>query len=159
MRVTKQTDCPYCSGRYPIPGKTDFATLHPELFEEWDYESNTVKPDEITGSSSRKVNWCCKKGHKWEATVKSRVQMHSGCPYCSGRRPIVGETDLATLRPHLMVEWNYEKNELPPTGYTVHSGKTVWWKCTEGHEWKACIYQRAEGYKNCPKCRRKKKID
>ena len=29
----------------------------------------------------------------------------------------------------------------------------------EGHEWKACIYQRAEGYKNCPKCRRKKKID
>ena len=159
MRVTKQTDCPYCSGRYPIPGKTDFATLHPELLEEWDYESNTVKPDEITGSSSRKVNWCCKKGHKWEATVKSRVQMHSGCPYCSGRRPIVGETDLATLRPHLMVEWNYEKNELPPTGYTVHSGKTVWWKCTEGHEWKACIYQRAEGYKNCPKCRRKKKID
>ena len=156
-RVTKQTDCPYCSGRYPIPGKTDFATLHPELLEEWDYESNTIKPDEITGSSSRKVNWCCKKGHKWEATVKSRVQMHSGCPYCSGRRPIVGETDLATLRPHLMAEWDYEKNELPPESYTVHSSKKVNWKCAEGHEWKESIYRRSEGLGNCPKCRQNRK--
>ena len=30
--------CPFCSGKRPVPGKTDFATLHPELAEEWDWK-------------------------------------------------------------------------------------------------------------------------
>ncbi len=32
------------------------------------------------------------------------------------------------------------------------SGKTVWWKCKNGHEWKARIVERANG-RRCDKCR------
>lgn len=155
-RVTKHTGCPYCAGVKAIPGITDFATLYPDLLDEWDYESNIIDPSEITGKSNRKINWCCEKGHKWTATVKSRTQMHSGCPYCAGKLPIIGETDLASCCPYLKEEWDYDKNESIPEKYTVHSGQKVWWKCSKGHSWKAAIYYRAENHRGCPICRYEK---
>ena len=50
--------CPYCAGKKAIKGETDFATLHPELIREWDWERNVGKsPDEFTEFSSKKVWW------------------------------------------------------------------------------------------------------
>lgn len=50
-------------------------------------------------------------------------------------------------------EWDYEKNNklgLDPTKLTYGSGKKVWWKCKNGHEWKAsCLNRRETG---CPYC-------
>ena len=44
----------------------------------------------------------------------------SGCPYDAGRLPIPGVTDLATLRPDLVAEWNYEENgDLRPEDVTL----------------------------------------
>ena len=37
---TSGCGCPYCSGRIPIPGKTDAAALYPNIFEEWNHEKN-----------------------------------------------------------------------------------------------------------------------
>lgn len=34
---------------------------------------------------------------------------NSGCPYCAGKRPIKGETDLATMHPELIIDWDFEK--------------------------------------------------
>ncbi len=48
--VNGDADCPYCSGRKVIPGKTSFAALHPDLMNEWNWINNyvLVNPDEIT---------------------------------------------------------------------------------------------------------------
>ena len=49
-------------------------------------------------------------------------------------------------------EWNYEKNgNLKPEYFAANSGKKVWWKCSEGHEWKATMNSRNRG-SSCPYC-------
>ena len=75
--------CPYCSGRLVIKGKTDLLTQHPDIVNDWwDFEKNTVSPDEISSSSSQKIWWRCKEGHSWKATVANKVS-GSGCPRCN----------------------------------------------------------------------------
>ena len=73
--------CPYCAGQKVWKGFNDFATAYPELLEEWDYDKNELKPDEVTKTSGKKVFWKCKNGHSWEAAINNRVKNH-GCPYC-----------------------------------------------------------------------------
>lgn len=54
----------------------------------------------------------------------------------------------------LLAEWNWEKNlelKFDPSLLTVGSGKKVWWKCSNGHEWQATIDRRSQG-KGCPYC-------
>ena len=76
--------CPYCSGRLVIEGKTDLASQCPEILPEWDYEKNTIKPNEIARSSSQKVWWKCKEcGHSWKAPINNRTFNNSGCPKCN----------------------------------------------------------------------------
>ena len=73
--------CPYCAGQKVWKGFNDFATAYPKLLEEWDYDKNVIKPDEVTKTSGRKVFWKCSKGHSWEAAINNRVKNH-GCPHC-----------------------------------------------------------------------------
>lgn len=129
------TGCPYCKGKYAIPGETDLAILYPELASEWNAEKNgMLTPDQVTSRSNRKVWWRCEKGHEWQTAIYDRVLKHRRCPYCTGQKPIVGENDLATVNPDLAAQWNPSKNHLKPTDVTCHSGKKAWWLCSEGHE-------------------------
>ena len=102
-RTLKGTDCPYCAGQRPIPGETDLMTVRPDIAAEWDYEKNEKSPTEYTSGSGVRVSWCCYKGHKWETRICNRTSNGTGCPYCAGRRPILGETDLMTVRPILQL--------------------------------------------------------
>jgi len=122
------------------------------LLREWDAEKNKpLTPDDITCGSRRKVWWRCARGHSWTSSVEIRCS-GSGCPYCAGKRPVVGETDLATLFPNLAREWHPTKNgELRPTDLTAGSDKKVWWRCDKGHEWEARINTRTLGG-GCPVC-------
>ena len=149
--------CPYCSGRYAIRGENDLQTVNPTLAKEWNYEKNgKLKPEDFTVNSGKKAWWKCCKGHEWQTAVSNRSK-GSGCPYCSGRYAIKGENDLETINPSLAKEWNYEKNNgLMPTDVTPNSGKKVWWKCSEGHEWQAKIANRSIG-NGCPYCSGRKK--
>jgi len=47
----------------------------------------------------------CKLVHEWEAVISKRSYGRR-CPYCTGRKVIFGETDLATINPELAKEWN-----------------------------------------------------
>ena len=60
-----------------------------------------------------------------------------------------------TEYPHLMQQWDSEKNGLEPTKMTVGSGLIVWWVCDKGHSWKAEIKGRRKGT-GCPYCAGKK---
>lgn len=149
--------CPFCSGRYPVVGETDLCTTHPTLAREWNYKKNApLTPQMVSHGSSKKVWWKCKKGHEWQSVIRSRVN-GNGCPYCSGRYAITGETDLCTTQPQLIKEWDFEKNtEIKPTELTKGSGRKVWWKCQKcGHEWVSTIKDRSNGH-GCPECARKK---
>jgi hypothetical protein len=123
------------------------------LINEWNYEKNGfVVPEKISPRSKLKVWWKCEKGHEWKTTIYSRYVSNTGCPYCSGLYPIVGETDLATTNPRLVEEWDFDKNEIKPFEVKAGTGKKVWWKCENGHSWEATIVSRARLNAGCPYC-------
>lgn len=134
-----------------IIGVNDLKSVNSQLAKEWHPTKNgTLKPEHVTKASHKKVWWKCFKGHEWEAVIASRAK-GVGCPFCSGRRAIPGETDLATIYPDLASEWHPVKNGELPTQVSKGSNKKVWWQCAEGHVWKAKPNSRTKGY-GCPFC-------
>ncbi len=98
-----------------LPGVNDLSTVRPNLTSEWDCEKNSpLCPSDIHAFSNKKYWWRCKRNHSWLATPNNRSNGY-GCPYCSGRRAIKGETDLASCFPELLSEWDYEKNSVDPS--------------------------------------------
>ncbi|MBQ3527539.1 MAG: zinc-ribbon domain-containing protein [Clostridia bacterium] len=124
----------------------------PIVAKEWNYEKNgLLTPSMISNASGKKVWWKCSEGHEWKAAVNDRKKGY-GCPYCSNNKVLEGFNDLATLYPIIASEWNYEKNEnYLPTMVLPGSGKKVWWKCKNGHEWQAKVVTRKTG-NGCPQC-------
>lgn len=152
---SRGSGCPICDGKTVVPGENDLRTVYPELAAEWNAERNgQLTPADVTAYSNRKVWWRCALGHEWQAVIASRATIHSGCPYCTGKRVLAGFNDLATLYPALAAQWDTQKNgTLTPEQVTPGSHKKVWWRCGEGHEWKAVVYSRTgnQGY-GCPIC-------
>ncbi len=157
-RTGSGTGCPYCSGRFPIPGENDLATKYPLLAQEWNTEKNgDLTPRDVLPGSHRIVWWRCAHGHQWRAQIKSRVN-GSGCPVCTNRTVQSGENDLATQLPVLAKEWHPTKNgALTPKDVVPGSRRKVWWICPKGHEYQAMISSRAQGT-GCPVCAGKKII-
>ena len=151
--VMRGIGCPYCSGKLPIIGINDLATLYPEIAAQWDYNHNkNIKPSDLRPNSNKKISWQCEKcGGVWEAPPSARIRGR-GCPYCSGNKVLVGFNDLASKNPDLLSEWNFSKNtDIKPTDVTAGSTRAVWWKCEHGHEWAASIQSRVKGA-GCPYC-------
>lgn len=138
--------CPYCKGVKVLAGFNDLATTHPEIAAQC-----TEDPTSFMAGSDRKVVWRCSDGHEWESPAY--VRLASGCPYCSGRFPIVGVTDLATTHPHLVVEALFDT-----TTVMAGTGKKVGWRCSQGHEWSAPVYSRTTKHSGCPMCAGQKVI-
>lgn len=109
-------------------------------------------PETVSYGSKRRVWWRCANGHSWQAAVHTRSGSGTGCPYCSGRRAISGETDLATRYPDLAAEWHPTRNgDLSPADVLPGSHRLVWWQCEHGNEWRAQIKSRVAGT-GCPVC-------
>ena len=129
-----------------------------QLMTEWNWEKNNefgYDPQVLTCSSSIKAWWKCSKGHEWQANISDRNRGR-GCPYCSGKKVLIGYNDLQTMNPILAAEWNYEKNgQYVPTNFTANSNKKEWWICRNGHEWEAKINNRNNG-NGCPYCSNRK---
>ena len=158
-RVGSGYGCPCCVGLRVIPGETDLVTLRPDIAAQWDYERNgDIDPRNVSASSHKKVWWRCEKGHSWQAMVTSRTDKNTGCPCCIGRKPIPGETDLATLNPQLAKEWHPTLNgELKPSEVSPGSSKKVWWCCDKGHSWQATVALRSNSSRGCPTCNPRRK--
>lgn len=148
----KGSKCPYCSGNKVIKGENDLQTKYPDIAQEWDFCKNIpLLPNEISVHSSLKVWWKCKNGHAWPAVIGNRTKGH-GCPYCSGKKLIVGENDLQTKYPDIAREWDCIKNApIKPSDIMPNTNKHFWWKCSKGHEWEATPNNRVQG-KGCPYC-------
>ena len=160
---SKGSSCPYCSGKRVLKGYNDLSTTHPQIANEWDYDKNTLKPDEVSHGSDKKVWWICSNGHSFQATVSNRV-IGRQCPTCSiENRSIVRDTNriakkgsLKDTHPLLSAEWDKEMNQdLTPDKVTSGSDKKVWWVCSKGHKYQASVSNRVYG-KGCPICAGKK---
>ena len=115
----------------------NLAVCNPQLAKEWHPTKNgSLTPKDVTPHSHKTVWWKCSKNKKhpsWPATINHRSNS-KGCPYCAGRK-VCKDNCLQTVNPKLAKEWHPTKNgDLTPKDVTAHSGKTVWWKCKEGHE-------------------------
>lgn len=155
LRRSRGAGCPVCLGKSVVPGENDLAARFPSLAAEWNTERNgSLKPNQVTSFSNRRVWWRCALGHAWQAVIASRVVENSGCPYCTGRRVLAGFNDLATLHPKIAAQWDSTLNgSLTAEMVTPGSHKRVWWKCSEGHVWKTAIYSRTGKQKcGCPVC-------
>ena len=128
-------------------------TEYSELAKEWHPTKNgTLTPDDVTSTSKKNVWWLGKCGHEGEATVGNRSVNKTDCPYCSGRKVLVGFNDLPTTHPALAKEWHPTKNgNLQPHQVTAACKKNIWWLGECGHEWDAYIYNRKKGH-SCPYC-------
>ena len=54
-----------------------------DLLNEWDYNKNTITPNDVASGSSKKVWWKCKKGHTWNTRISVRTKQKSICPICN----------------------------------------------------------------------------
>lgn len=112
----------------------------------------TIMPDEVNAKSRHNVWWKCKTcGNEWKSVINARVK-GTVCPVCADRAVLAGYNDLATTDRKLLAEWDYEKNSLLPTQVSRKSMKSVWWKCSLGHSWKAKISDRTIIGEKCTVC-------
>ena len=110
-RVLNGNNCPYCAGQRAISGENDLLTLRPDLALLWDTKKNGMDASSVMPNSHRTAWWRCEKGHSWESRIDA-VTGGSRCPYCAGKKPIPGQSDLATTHPALAAEWDEEKNRI-----------------------------------------------
>ncbi len=145
--------CPYCTGRKALPEQNCLAKQFPMLAVEWDSEKNApLTPKDITPGSHKLIWWRCQNGHSYRSAVKTRVQ-GSGCPYCAGKNVLPEETSLATEYPSIAKEWDAAKNvPLLPTQVISGTRRKVWWRCPNGHSWRAAVYSRTTLGTGCPVC-------
>ena len=90
-------------------------------------------------------------GNEWKSVINARVK-GTVCPVCADRAVLAGYNDLATTDRKLLAEWDYEKNSLLPAQVSRRSMKSVWWKCSLGHSWKAKISDRTIIGEKCTVC-------
>lgn len=86
-----------------------------------------VYTDDVYCGSKQYMNFYCDKGHNWSALAGNVLARH-GCPYCSGRCVIVGETDLRTMRPDIARLLKYADDGIK---YTAQSNKDAVFVCPE----------------------------
>ena len=116
--------CPVCAGKTIVTGENDLAHLQPEIAAQWDKRKNgRLRPSEVAVSSNRPAWWRCELGHSYRATVSSRTQRKTGCPYCAGRKVLKGFNDLKTLCPDIASQWHPSLNgALTPEMVTQQKG-------------------------------------
>ena len=138
--------------------KKKYLSDYPQLVAEWHPTKNgDLTPDTVLANSGKMFWWQCSKGHEWKAIVSNRKRRGSGCPFCTGRKAIAGENDLATLHPEIAAEWHPTLNgERLPSEFTTYSNYKAWWRCEEGHEWESLIFNRSLG-RGCRICGEEKR--
>lgn len=164
-RITiENRNCPYCSNQKVLKGFNDLASKYPDLLEEWNYDKNSIKPEDVIFGSSKKVWWKCKDcGYEWQTTIAHRTGIHkTNCPKCAPRHnrgeqlfcQIKLEGSFGDNYPELLKEWDYDRNiGIDPFKLVSKSSIKVHWLCAKGHKWEAIVASRTRhNGTGCPVC-------
>ena len=155
-RVNNDTGCPACAHCTVDSNINSLDIVNPELAKQWDAEKNfPLTPKDVAAFDNRDYFWLCEHGHSWQASPANRTK-GTKCPYCAGKKPIVGVNDLESVLPQIALEWHPTRNgDALPEHYLPNSHFEAWWQCASRHEWQKAIYERAYG-SNCPVCNKRK---
>jgi hypothetical protein len=145
-RTRLSSGCPYCAefSEAIDLGVNDLVSTHPKIA----LEADGWDASQFRAGSSRKMNWICNAGHKYQATITHRTSSKSACPYCAGLKILPGFNDLQIRFPQIALEadgWD-------PTQVASGSHKTKQWKCSKKHVWKASPASRIYANSGCPSC-------
>ncbi len=146
--------CPTCAGKF-VSNENSLKLKFPRLIKEYHKTLNSIKIDQISYGSSKKVWWQCPKNkkHVYDMKVKVRTIGKQNCPYCSNKR-IHLSNSLSECYPKLAMEFDSEKNKINPEEVIAKSNKKYWWKCLNdnNHTWKVSPNDRIFYKTKCPFC-------
>lgn len=93
-------------------------------------------------NSSKKLQWRCKEGHEWKASL-SMIKSGHWCPYCANhfKLTIKEMQELAAKRGGLCLSNKY-----------INNSTKLKWKCKEGHTFEASPSHIKTSKSWCPKC-------
>ena len=152
------TGCPRCANEAKYGPRNARGVLKdefPEVYAQllpvpWSFKFL----ESLTSGSNRKFWWRCTETqnrppncpheHIWQASVKSRCLLSSGCPFCSGRCVCPCDS-IAEKAENLLAFWHFDRNTaVSPEQVGICSNRKVWWRhiCpTSGgeHEWQATV--------------------
>lgn len=93
MRVSHRINnhaCPFCSNppKKIKTGYNDLVTYCKEkqlkyIIDEWDYEKNSLNPENVFPMSNQVVYWKCPFGHSYQAQICRRTGRNLQCPICN----------------------------------------------------------------------------
>lgn len=141
--------CKYCSGKSVLVGFNDLFTTDPELQDIWS-PRNTIDPRTISRGSYVHTEWLCESGHYSVATPYDRAA-GKGCPSCSGRVPIPGESDILTTDPKVATLWS-DDNVVDIRHVSRGSGIIAKWTCEMGHTWEGSVSSVVSRGSRCKYC-------
>lgn len=157
---TNGSGCPYITGKSVWVGYNDLESSFPGLCKEWS-KKNDKKPSEVTVTSSYNVIWILpyddpKTGQhfdfEWKAPVYRRTIDKTGCPYLEGKAVMEGFNDLKSKRSALAADFAEDLNHIKASEVHMNSTEKYWWRCRNGHVWRAGVAQRAHYNSRCPYC-------
>jgi len=159
--------CPFINGNVLYRGFNDLQTRNPSLAKLWHPKKNgNLKPCDVMAGSGKKVWWqqvyedpATKKKFvfEWQDSIKAMNKDMSN-PYISNHLVYKGFNDLETWcklnkRKDIIVDWDYEKNNMNPKEIVYGSSKRIAWKCHIcEHKWITKLVERTRHNTNCPKC-------
>ena len=98
------------------------ASTRENLRRFWDYENNSEFDVETIGVCSRQeVCFVCENGHRWKKRICDQSDLKN-CQDC---------TTLWFKYPHLIEQWDFEKNTVDFYSLKSTSKVIVWWKCPD----------------------------
>ena len=152
-RAGRGSGCAVCAGKRILVGFNDLASRRPDLAAQWHPTKNgDVGPTDVSPGSSKRFWWVDEHGHQWESQVNNRAN-GTGCPVCVGQKVLAGFNDLAFRRPDVAADWHPTRNgDLSPQAIAEFSGRKVWFRCAEGHEWQSTVRNRTTLGLGCPVC-------
>lgn len=123
--------CPVCSGVYKSHEMfcDEIETKFPNQYKILSKYNGVYKRVKIQ-------NLEC--GHEFECSPRDLLNGDCKCPYCNGKRVLVGFNDLWTVNPDIA---KFLENPDDGYKYTNSSGKRVWWKCSCGNRLYKTIYE------------------
>lgn len=123
--------------------KTNVYSQNEEMLLAWspdnEIELRDVKDRNI------KYLWKCQEGHVSYRTCNSVwLSFRKGKGTCTVCHNYLNKS-MAKLRPELLKEWDYNKNDIDPHYIGIGSDKRIWWNCSKGHSYQIQMKEKVQG--------------
>ena len=89
-------------------------------------------------------------GYEFEATWSS-LKNKVSCHYCCHQKAR-NDNNLGYLFPHLLREWDFNKNIVSPFEILPYGDRIVWWLCEKGHSYSSATKTKTIHGASCPIC-------